>query len=119
MLNGNRGLFVPGPTNVPESVRRAIDIPMEDHRAPDLPSFTLPLFEDLKKIFKTQNGQVFLFPGSGTGGWEAAMTNTLNPGDKVLASRFGQFSHLWIDLCQRIGLEVEYVEVEWGHRCAK
>ena len=108
------GLFVPGPTNVPESVRSAIDRPMEDHRAPDLPNFTLPLFADLKKIFKTTEGQVFLFPGSGTGGWEAAITNTLNPGDKVLASRFGQFSHLWIDLCQRLRLDVEFIEVEWG-----
>lgn len=114
MKNGNRYLFVPGPTNVPESVRKAIDIPMEDHRAPDLPEFILPLFQDLKKIFKTTSGQVFLFPGSGTGGWEAAISNTLNPGDKVLASRFGQFSHLWIDLCQRLGLEVEVIDVDWG-----
>ncbi|MBX2884043.1 MAG: aminotransferase class V-fold PLP-dependent enzyme [Granulosicoccus sp.] len=113
-MTGTRSLFVPGPTNVPECVRKAIDIPMEDHRAPDLPDFTLPLFEDLKKIFKTTKGQVFLFPASGTGGWEATITNTLNPGDKVLASRFGQFSHLWIDLCQRLKLDVEYIEVEWG-----
>lgn len=113
-MTGTRGLFVPGPTNVPESIRKAIDIPMEDHRAPDLPEFTLPLFQDLKKIFKTTTGQVFLFPGSGTGGWEASITNTLNPGDKVLISRFGQFSHLWADLCARLGLEVECVECEWG-----
>ena len=77
------GLFVPGPTNVPETVRKAIDIPMEDHRAPDLPAFTLPLFADLKQIFKTETGQIFLFPSSGTGGWEAAITNTLSPGDRV------------------------------------
>lgn len=113
-MTGISSLFVPGPTNVPESVRKAIDIPMEDHRAPDLPQFILPLFSDLKRIFKTAEGQVFLFPGSGTGGWEAAITNTLNPGDKVLASRFGQFSHLWIDLCQRLRLDVEFVDVEWG-----
>jgi len=113
-MTGTKCLFVPGPTNVPEDVRKAIDVPMEDHRAPDLPQFTLPLFEDLKKIFKTQSGQVFLFPSSGTGGWEAAITNTLNPGDKVLASRFGQFSHLWIDLCQRMELDVDVVECEWG-----
>ena len=87
---------------------------MEDHRAPDLPAFTLPLFADLKKVFKTDTGQVFLFPASGTGGWEAAITNTLNPGDKVLASRFGQFSHLWIDLCQRLGLDVQVVDCVWG-----
>ena len=109
-----RSLFVPGPTNVPDTVRKAIDVPMEDHRAPDLPNFILPLFDDLKKIFKTITGQVFLFPASGTGGWEAAMSNTLNPGDKVLAARFGQFSHLWIDLCERLGLEVQVVECEWG-----
>jgi len=87
---------------------------MEDHRAPDLPTFTLPLFADLKKVFKTVTGKVFIFPASGTGGWEAAITNTLNPGDKVLAARFGQFSHLWIDLCQRLGLDVQIVECEWG-----
>ena len=109
-----RGLFVPGPTNVPETVRKAIDIPMEDHRAPDLPAFTLPLFADLKQIFKTETGQIFLFPSSGTGGWEAAITNTLSPGDTVLAARFGQFSHLWIDLCERHGLNVDVVDVEWG-----
>jgi alanine-glyoxylate transaminase/serine-glyoxylate transaminase/serine-pyruvate transaminase len=113
-MAGTRGLFIPGPTNVPERVRRAMDVPMEDQRAPDLPDFTLPLFNDLKRIFQTQEGQVFLFPSSGTGGWEAAITNTLSPGDKVLAARFGQFSHLWIDLCQRHGLEVEIVDCDWG-----
>jgi alanine-glyoxylate transaminase/serine-glyoxylate transaminase/serine-pyruvate transaminase len=91
-----------------------MDIAMEDQRAPDLPDFTLPLFRDLKRIFQSQDGQVFLFPSSGTGGWEAAITNTLSSGDKVLAARFGQFSHLWIDLCQRHGLEVEVVDVDWG-----
>ena len=57
-----RSLFVPGPTNIPTAVRKAIDVPMEDHRAPDLPDFILPLFKDLKKVFKTQSGQVFIFP---------------------------------------------------------
>ena len=113
-MAGTKSLFVPGPTNVPDEIRRVMDVPMEDHRAPDLPAFTLPLFADLKKIFKTETGQVFLFPASGTGGWEAAITNTLNPGDKVLAARFGQFSHLWIDLCQRLGLDVQIVECDWG-----
>jgi len=91
-----------------------MDIPLEDHRAPDFPSLTLGLFADLKRVFKTDRGQVFIFPGSGTGGWEAAVTNTLSPGDTVLASVFGQFSHLWVDLCQRHGLKVEAIEVEWG-----
>jgi alanine-glyoxylate transaminase/serine-glyoxylate transaminase/serine-pyruvate transaminase len=113
-MPGTASLFVPGPTNVPHRVRRAIDCPMEDQRAPDLPQFTLPLFRDLKEVFKTRSGQVFLFPASGTGGWEAGITNTLSPGDKVLASDFGQFSHLWIDLCQRHRLDVDAVEVEWG-----
>ena len=113
-MPGIRGLFIPGPTNVPDRVRRAMDIPMEDQRAPDLPHFTLPLFEDVKKVFKSRTGQAFLFPSSGTGGWEAALTNTLSPGDKVLAARFGQFSHLWIDMCIRLGLEVDVVDVPWG-----
>ena len=109
-----KSLFVPGPTNVPDVIRKALDVPMEDHRAPDLPEFILPLLNDVKKVFKTISGQVFIFPASGTGAWEAAVTNTLNPGDKVLAARFGQFSHLWIDMCERIGLNVQVVECEWG-----
>jgi len=114
MTAGHNSLFIPGPTNLPQRLRLAMDIGLEDQRAPDFPPFVLKLFADLKKVFKTATGQVFIFPGSGTGGWEAAITNTLSPGDKVLASRFGQFSHLWIDLCQRHGLEVEAIEVEWG-----
>ncbi len=98
-MPGTTALFIPGPTNVPHAIRQAIDVAMEDQRAPDLPDFTLPLFADLRQIFKTDRGQVFLFPSSGTGGWEAAITNTLSPGDKVLAAVFGQFSHLWVDLC--------------------
>jgi alanine-glyoxylate transaminase/serine-glyoxylate transaminase/serine-pyruvate transaminase len=113
-MPGTRGLFIPGPTNVPQAVRLAMDIAMEDQRAPDLPAFTLPLFEDVKKIFKSRDGQVFLFPASGTGGWEAAMTNTLNPGDKVLIARFGQFSLLWADMCARLGLEADVIDVPWG-----
>ena len=109
-----RSLFVPGPTNVPDSVRKAIDVPMEDHRAPDLPEFILPLFRDLKKVFKTDSGQPFIFPASGTGAWEAALTNTLCPGDRVLAARFGQFSHLWINMCERLGLDVHVIDCEWG-----
>jgi len=113
-MPGTKGLFIPGPTNVPQAVRLAMDIAMEDQRAPDFPSFTLPLYEDLKKIFKTRDGQVFIFPSSGTGGWEAAMTNTLSPGDKVLIARFGQFSLLWADMCTRHGLDVDVVDVAWG-----
>ncbi|MCB5411381.1 aminotransferase class V-fold PLP-dependent enzyme [Pseudogemmobacter faecipullorum] len=113
-MQGTRGLFVPGPTNVPEAIRKALDVPMEDHRSPDVPGLVLPLFQDLKKVFRTETGQVFLFPATGTGGWEASITNTLSPGDKVLAPRFGQFSLLWVDLCQRMGLDVEVLECDWG-----
>jgi len=113
-MPGFTGLAVPGPTNMPFRIRQAMDVPLEDHRAPDFPNFTLPLFVDLKKIFKTKRGEVFIFPGSGTGGWEAAIANTLSPGDKVLASVFGQFSLLWVDLCQRFGLEVDAIDTEWG-----
>lgn len=113
-MSGFPGLFIPGPTNVPVAVQQAMAIPMENQRAPDFPAFTLPLFADLKKIFKTEAGQVLLFPSSGTGGWEAAVTNTLAPGDKVLIAVFGQFSHLWADLCRRHGLDVEIIDLEWG-----
>lgn len=113
-MRHHTGLFIPGPTNIPEPVRRALNLGMEDMRAPDFPSLTLPLFADLKKVFKTESAEVFIFPGSGTGGWEAGLTNTLSPGDRVLAARIGQFSHLWIDMCRKLGLEVEEVDCAWG-----
>jgi alanine-glyoxylate transaminase/serine-glyoxylate transaminase/serine-pyruvate transaminase len=114
MKNGVTHLFIPGPTNIPDRVRRAMNVPMQDMRAPDFGDLTLPLFDGLKKVLKTETGTVFLFPGSGTGAWEAAITNTLNPGDKVLMSRFGQFSGLWVEMAERLGLDVEVIDVEWG-----
>ncbi|MDF3218156.1 aminotransferase class V-fold PLP-dependent enzyme [Mesorhizobium sp. M7A.F.Ca.CA.001.09.2.1] len=114
MKNGTAHLFIPGPTNIPDAVRRAMNVPMQDMRAPDFPELVLPLFRDLKRIFKTETGSVFIFPGSGTGAWEAAISNTLNRGDRVLMSRFGQFSHLWVDMAERLGLEVDCIDVEWG-----
>jgi alanine-glyoxylate transaminase/serine-glyoxylate transaminase/serine-pyruvate transaminase len=87
---------------------------MEDHRSPIFPELARACLAGLKPIFKTVTGTPFIFPSSGTGCWEAALTNCLNPGDKVLASRFGQFSHLWIDMCQRLGYEVEILETPWG-----
>jgi alanine-glyoxylate transaminase/serine-glyoxylate transaminase/serine-pyruvate transaminase len=114
MPAGRNALFIPGPTNLPDRLRRAMDVPLEDQRAPDFPDFVLGLFADMKQVFKTERGQIFIFPASGTGGWEAAITNTLSPGNKVLAARFGQFSHLWIDLCQRHKLDLEIVEAPWG-----
>ncbi len=114
MKTGINHLFIPGPTNVPEAVRQAMNVPMQDMRAPDFGDLTLGLFEDLRKVFKTRTGKVIMFPGSGTGAWEAAITNTLSPGDKVLMSRFGQFSHLWVEMAQRLGLDVEVIDVPWG-----
>jgi alanine-glyoxylate transaminase/serine-glyoxylate transaminase/serine-pyruvate transaminase len=113
-MPGRNFLFIPGPTNVPDRVLRAMHVAMEDHRSSTFPQLTKPLFEDLKKIFKTETGQVFIFPGSGTGGWEASLSNTLSPGDKVLSARFGQFSHLWTEMAQRIGLDVQVLDAEWG-----
>ena len=111
---GRNFLFVPGPTNIPDRVQRAMLVAMEDHRSSKFPDLSRSVLADLKKVFKTDEGQVFVFPSSGTGGWEAALTNTLSPGDRILASRFGQFSHLWIDMAQRLDFDVEIEEVEWG-----
>jgi alanine-glyoxylate transaminase/serine-glyoxylate transaminase/serine-pyruvate transaminase len=113
-MPGRHFLNVPGPTNVPDRVLAAMHRPMEDHRSPVFPELALPLFESLKKLFKTTTGQAFIFPATGTGSWEAVLTNTLSTGDRVLASRYGQFSHLWIDLARRHGLEVEVQEEPWG-----
>ncbi|MFL5473856.1 MAG: aminotransferase class V-fold PLP-dependent enzyme [Gemmatimonadales bacterium] len=113
-MAGRNFLFVPGPTNVPDRVLSAMHRAMEDHRSSDFPSLAAPIFEDLKKVFKTSSGQPFLFPASGTGAWEASLSNTLSPGDRVLAARFGMFSHLWIDMAQRLGLDVEVLDAEWG-----
>ena len=113
-MAGRNFLFVPGPSNVPDRILRAMAVPMEDHRSSKFPELTLRCLADLKKIFKTGSGTPILFPSSGTGCWEAALTNCLNPGDRVLTSRFGQFTHLWIDMCQRLGFEVDVLEVEWG-----
>ena len=113
-MAGRNFLFVPGPTNVPDRVLRAMIVPMEDHRSSIFPELTRACLNGLKPIFKTKSASPILFPSSGTGCWEAAVTNCLNPGDKVLIARFGQFSHLWADMCTRLGFEVEILETPWG-----
>ena len=114
MRTGTNHLFIPGPTNVPEDVRMAMNVPMQDQRGPDFGAMTLGILADLKKVFRTTTGQVMLFPGSGTGAWEAAITNTLNPGDRVLMARHGQFSTLWAEMATRLGLTVDVIDVAWG-----
>lgn len=108
-------VFIPGPTNIPESLRKACDMPTIDHRSPLFGQMLHPAREGVRKILKSQDAEIFIFPSTGTGGWETALSNTLSPGDKVLAARNGMFSHRWIDMCQRHGLEVEIVETPWGH----
>ena len=92
--------------NIHENVLRAMDRPSQNHRDPWFPPFFQAILEDTKMIFKTSAGTPFIFPGTGTGGWECALTNTLSPGDKVVTFRYGQFSHLWVDMMQRLGLDV-------------
>jgi alanine-glyoxylate transaminase/serine-glyoxylate transaminase/serine-pyruvate transaminase len=111
---GINHLFIPGPTNVPEDVRMAMNVAMQDQRGPDFGALTLGILADLKTVFRTSTGQVMLFPGSGTGAWEAAITNTLNPGDRVLMARHGQFSTLWAEMATRLGLVVDVIDVAWG-----
>jgi alanine-glyoxylate transaminase/serine-glyoxylate transaminase/serine-pyruvate transaminase len=107
-------IFIPGPTNTPDVLKAAMNISNFDHRAADFADDYIPLLNDLKKVFKTETGQVLLFSATGTGGWEGAISNTLCAGDKVLIARYGMFSQRWIDLCQRFGLDVEVIECEWG-----
>ncbi len=113
-MAGRNFLFVPGPTNVPDRVLRAMMVPMEDHRSGIFPELARACLNGLKPIFKTSSASPIIFPSSGTGCWEAAVTNCLNPGDKVLIARFGQFSHLWADMCTRLGFDVEILETPWG-----
>lgn len=108
-------IFIPGPTNIPEDVRKACDMPTIDHRSPLFGDILHPVRAAVRKVLKSTSAEVFIFPSTGTGGWETALTNTLCKGDKVLAARNGMFSHRWIDMCQRHGLNVQVVETPWGH----
>ena len=113
-MSSQNPIFIPGPTNIPEVLRKAVDMPTMDHRSPLFGKILHPALEGVKKVLKSTEAQVFVFPSTGTGGWETAITNTLSPGDKVLATRNGMFSHRWIDMCQRHGLNVQVVTQEWG-----
>ncbi len=108
-------VFIPGPTNMPEAIRKACDMPTIDHRSPLFGQILHPARAGVQEILKSETAEIFIFPSTGTGGWETALTNTLSAGDTVLAARNGMFSHRWIDMCQRHGLNVEIVETPWGH----
>ncbi|SMP30764.1 L-aspartate--glyoxylate aminotransferase BhcA [Shimia sagamensis] len=107
-------VFIPGPTNIPESLRKACDMPTIDHRSPLFGQILHPAREGVRKVLKSESAEIFIFPSTGTGGWETALTNTLSAGDKILAARNGMFSHRWIDMCQRHNLDVQVVETPWG-----
>lgn len=107
-------VFIPGPTNIPDAIRKACDMPTLDHRSPAFARLFGPAVAGVRRVLNMAEGEVIVLPSTGTGGWEAAITNTLSPGDTVLAPRFGMFSHRWIDLCQRHGLEVQVIEAPWG-----
>jgi alanine-glyoxylate transaminase/serine-glyoxylate transaminase/serine-pyruvate transaminase len=113
-MSGRHFLFVPGPTNVPDRVLRAMHRAMEDHRSTAFPALPRSIFPDLRKVFGSTEGQAFIFPATGSAMWEASLVNSLSPGDRVLACRNGQFSHLFIDCAERIGLKVDVVDVTWG-----
>lgn len=113
MLNQNP-VFIPGPTNIPDVIRKACDMATLDHRSAAFGRIFAPAVAGVRKVLGTASGEIFLFPSTGTGGWEAAISNTLSPGDTVLAARFGMFSHRWIDMCQRHRLNVQVIETPWG-----
>ena len=111
---GRHFLQIPGPTNVPDRVLRAMNRPTIDHRGPEFASLTLSILDRLKPVFGAA-GPVVVFPSSGTGAWEAALVNTLSSGDSVLMYETGQFSQLWRGLAERLGLRVQWIEGDWRH----
>ena len=113
-MSSQNPVFIPGPTNIPERLRAAVNVPTIDHRSAEFTALFRPLFHGVKDVLKMQEGEVVFFPATGTAGWETAVTNILSPGDRVLAARHGMFSHRWIDLCQRHGLDCQVIHAPWG-----
>lgn len=112
--SGRHFLQIPGPTNVPDRVLRAMDAPTMDHRGPEFARLALEILEDLKPVFKT-DGDIVVFPSSGTGAWEAALVNTLSAGDRVLMFETGQFAAQWFRMATQLGLNAEFVPGDWRH----
>jgi alanine-glyoxylate transaminase/serine-glyoxylate transaminase/serine-pyruvate transaminase len=112
--SGRHFLQIPGPTNLPDRVLRAIDAPTIDHRGQEFARLGRQLLDGLKEVFAT-TGPVVVYPSSGTGAWEAALVNTLSPGDRVLAFETGHFASLWRAMAERLGLDVEWLPGDWRH----
>ena len=110
--SGRHFLQIPGPTNVPERVLRAIDHATVDHRGPEFQEMSRDVLAGLKRVFRTKN-PVVIFPASGTGAWEAALVNTLSPGDRVLMYETGHFATLWLNMAKRLGLDPVFVPGDW------
>src|SRR3990172_7912800 len=110
--SGRHFLQIPGPTNVPERILRAIDYPTMDHRGPEFGPMGLEIIEGLKHVFQTRQ-PVVIYPASGTGAWEAALVNALSPGDKVLMVETGHFASLWQKMAGKFGLQVELIATDW------
>ncbi|TMH99550.1 MAG: aminotransferase class V-fold PLP-dependent enzyme [Betaproteobacteria bacterium] len=112
---GRHFLQIPGPTNVPDRVLRAIDFPTMDHRGPEFADLGKGVLSGMKRIFKSTKGEVVIYPASGTGAWEAALVNSLSPGDRVLMAETGHFATLWQKMAAKLGLEVEFLPTDWRH----
>src|SRR2546421_3996829 len=112
---GRHFLQIPGPTNVPDRVLRAIDFPTIDHRGPEFAELGKAVLAGMKRVFKTSDGEVVIYPASGTGAWEAALVNTVSPGDRVLMYETGHFAVLWQKMAARLGLQVELLQGDWRH----
>jgi alanine-glyoxylate transaminase/serine-glyoxylate transaminase/serine-pyruvate transaminase len=110
--SGRHFLQIPGPTNVPDRILRAIDQPTIDHRGPEFARLTLEILEGLEQVFQTR-APVVIYPASGTGAWEAALVNTLSPGDRVLMFETGHFATLWRQMAEKLGLVVDFVAGDW------
>ena len=111
---GRHFLQIPGPTNVPDRVLRAIDHPTIDHRGPEFGRLGLAVLEGCKAVFPTK-GPVVIYPSSGTGAWEAAIVNTLSPGDRVLMAETGHFATLWRKMAGNLRLDVDFLPGDWRH----
>ncbi|MDR7482817.1 MAG: aminotransferase class V-fold PLP-dependent enzyme [Armatimonadota bacterium] len=114
MRPGRPFLQIPGPTNVPDRILRAMDRPVPDHRGPEMPALVEEVVLGLRRVFQTSQGEIVIYPSSGTGAWEASLVNTLSPGDRVLAFHHGHFSHLYAETARRLGLRVDAVDLPWS-----